>query len=225
VTAALHWLPDGARHGLQAYVDTLAARAGVVFGVELPGGRRFQGGDGKPGFTLVFRNDAAMLSTVTRGHMGLLESYFDQAVDIEGDIGAAFAAATSAGFDLQFRPWNTIENGLHEWRHSNATPAQAKVNASAHYGLGVEFYRRWLDDPLLMYTCGYWPAGTQSLEQAQQQKIDHVCRKIGLAAGERFVDIGCGFGGFMFRAQETTGAVGTGINTTTEQVEIGRAHV
>lgn len=71
----------------------------------------------------------------------------------------------------------------------------------------------------MMYTCGYWPEGTTTLEQAQCAKIDHVCRKIGLRRGERFVDIGCGFGGFMLRAYQTLGAIGTGINTTTEQVQ------
>jgi cyclopropane-fatty-acyl-phospholipid synthase len=70
-----------------------------------------------------------------------------------------------------------------------------------------------------MYTCGYWPEGTHTLEQAQAQKIDHVCRKIRLTAGEHFVDVGCGFGGFMFRALATCGATGTGINTTPEQVQ------
>src|ERR1017187_4852439 len=79
----------------------------------------------------------------------------------------------------------------------------------------------------MMYTCGYWPQGTATLEEAQRHKIDHVCRKLRLVEGERFVVIGCGFGGFMFRAQEKTGALGTGINQPTEQgawlrAEIGR---
>lgn len=225
MTAALTWWQAGSWRRLQAYVDTLAQRAGVSFGVELPDGHRLLGGAGRPAFTLVFRNDAALLSTLTRGHIGMLECYFDQHIDLQGDVGAAFAAAMSAGFDLQYRPWNAVENGLHEWQHSNATAAQAKANARAHYGLGEAFYRLWLDDPLMMYTCGYWPPGTQTLEQAQRQKIDHVCRKLRLAPGDRFVDIGCGFGGFMFRALETTGASGTGINTTTEQVESLRAEI
>lgn len=71
----------------------------------------------------------------------------------------------------------------------------------------------------MMYTCGYCPEGARTLEQAQQTKIDHVCRKIRLARGESFIDIGCGFGGFMFRAWETVGAIGTGLKTTTEQVD------
>jgi cyclopropane-fatty-acyl-phospholipid synthase len=114
---------------------------------------------------------------------------------------------------------------LHEWRHSNASPEQARLNARAHYGLGTAFYRLWLDDPLMMYTCGYWPRGTRTLEEAQRNKIDHVCRKLKLATGERYVDIGCGFGGFMFRALETTGAQGTGVNTTTEQAQWLRSEI
>jgi cyclopropane-fatty-acyl-phospholipid synthase len=204
---------------LQAAVESLGARAGGTFAIVLPSGARYQTGSGEAAFTVVFHTDAALASVFTRGHLGLLEGYFDRQIDVQGDFGAALAAGMQSGFDLQFDAINSVENHLHEWRRSNRDPLQAKVNARAHYGLGESFYRLWLDDPLKMYTCGYWPEGTQTLEQAQQGKIDHVCRKLRLAAGERYVDIGCGFGGFMFRALETTGALGTGINTTTEQVQ------
>jgi len=204
---------------VQSLVDSLGQRSGESFSVLTPDGTVCSTGRGESRFRVVFRNDAALLSTFLRGHIGLLDAYFDQAVDVEGDLGAAFAAAMASGFDTQFNAVNGLENNLHELRHSNRSWAQAKSNARAHYGLGADFYRLWLDDPLMMYTCAYWPEGTRSLEQAQLQKIDHVCRKIRLAPGERFVDIGCGFGGFMLRAHETTGAVGTGLNTTTEQVD------
>lgn len=213
------------RAPLQNIVDTLAARGGVPFSVVVPDGTRYQSGPGAPQFTIVFRSDAALLSVFARGHMGLLEAYFDQQIDVQGDFGAALAAGMISGLDLSYRPWNQIENKLHEQQYSNRSLAQAKANARAHYGLGQAFYRLWLDDPLLMYTCGYWPEGTQTLEQAQAQKIDHVCRKLRLAPGERYVDIGCGFGGFLFRAWETCGALGTGINTTTEQVDWLRGEI
>jgi cyclopropane-fatty-acyl-phospholipid synthase len=104
---------------------------------------------------------------------------------------------------------------------SNASWARAKENARAHYGLGSAFYRLWLDDPLMMYTCAYWKEGTRTLEEAQAGKIEHVCRKLLLKPGESVVDVGCGFGGFMFYAAERYGVRATGVNTTTEQV----AHV
>lgn len=203
----------------QAVFDSLGARSGVALAVVLPRGTRYQTGVGEPAFTVLFRTDAALVSTIARGHLGLMEAYFDQQVDVQGDFGVAMAAGMRSGFDLQSGAVNSLENNLHEWRRSNRDPAQAKANARAHYGLGEPFYRLWLDDPLKMYTCGYWDEGTQTLEQAQQDKIDYVCRKLRLAPGECFVDIGCGFGGFMFRALETTGALGTGINTTTEQAQ------
>ncbi|ABD68576.1 Cyclopropane-fatty-acyl-phospholipid synthase [Rhodoferax ferrireducens T118] len=210
---------------MQNIVDAMQTRTGMSFAIGLPDGSHYRAGPGEPAFTMLFRSDAALLQAFTRGQIGLLESYFDQSVDVEGDFGAALAAGLLSGLDLHGKALITMENGLHELRYSNHSPAQAKANARAHYGLGEAFYRLWLDEPLMMYTCGYWFEGTQTLEQAQQRKIDHVCRKIRLARGERFVDIGCGFGGFMFRAWETLGAIGTGINTTTEQVDWLRSEI
>ncbi|WPC67798.1 cyclopropane-fatty-acyl-phospholipid synthase family protein [Rhodoferax ferrireducens] len=210
---------------MQNIVDAMQTRTGMSFAIGLPDGSHYRAGPGEPAFTMLFRSDAALLQAFTRGQIGLLESYFDQSVDVEGDFGAALAAGLLSGLDLHGKALITMENGLHELRYSNHSPAQAKANARAHYGLGDAFYRLWLDEPLMMYTCGYWSEGTQTLEQAQQRKIDHVCRKIRLARGERFVDIGCGFGGFMFRAWETLGAIGTGINTTTEQVDWLRSEI
>ncbi len=204
---------------LQGVIDSLGERAGAPFAVEMPGGIRYRTGVGEPVFTVVFRTERALAATFLRGHLGLLEAYFDQEVDVQGDFAAAMAAGMNSGFDLRFDAVNSVENNLLEWRSANRTPAQARANARAHYGLGEPFYRLWLDDPLKMYTCGYWSEGTDSLEQAQRNKIDHVCRKLRLAPGEHFVDIGCGFGGFMFRALETTGALGTGVNTTNEQAQ------
>jgi len=204
---------------VQGIVDRLGERIRVPFAIAGPDGAVYRSGPGEPVFTIIFRNDAAFLAAVMRGHMGLLESYFDQTVDVEGDLGAAFAAGLASGFDKQFTAFGDVENRLHELRYSNRTASRAKANARAHYGLGEPFYRLWLDDPLKMYTCAYWTEGTRSLEQAQCNKIDHVCRKLRLARGERFVDIGCGFGGFLLRAIQSVGALGTGVNTTTEQVE------
>jgi cyclopropane-fatty-acyl-phospholipid synthase len=210
---------------MQNIVDALQARTGMSFAIRLPDGSHYRAGTGEPLFTVVFRSDAALLQAFTRGHLGLLESYFDQSVDVEGDLGAALAAGMLSGLDMRGKTLINVENGIHELRYSNQSTAQAKANARIHYGLGVEFYRLWLDDPLMMYTCGYWPEGTQTLEDAQARKIDHVCRKIRLARDEHFVDVGCGFGGFLFRTCETLGATGTGLNTTTEQVDWLRSEI
>jgi cyclopropane-fatty-acyl-phospholipid synthase len=209
----------------QKLIDQLGARSPHAFAVTLPDGTAYRSGNAAPAFTLAFRSDAALLATLTRGHLGLLESYFDGEVDVAGSLHAAFATGLMAQLDPRFNPIDPLQNNLLEWRQSNRSFEQAKANARAHYGLPAAFYELWLDDALRMYTCGYWPEGVTTLEQAQAAKIDHVCRKIRLQPGERFVDIGCGFGGFMLRAHETVGAAGTGINNTTEQVEWLRARI
>ncbi|TXL68700.1 SAM-dependent methyltransferase [Zeimonas arvi] len=204
---------------IQGIVESIGARTGTPFEVVMPDGTRWRTGPGEPRFGILVRSQAALVAALTRGYVGLLEAWFDGKVEVQGDLGALFAAGAVGYGQLESRAVTKVENHLLEWRSSNRDPARAKANARAHYGLGADFYRLWLDEPLMMYTCGYWPEGTASLEQAQRNKIDHVCRKIRLAEGERFVDIGCGFGGFMFRAAQTTGASGVGVNTATEQVE------
>ena len=201
-------------------LESIGARSPLGFGVELPNGeRRHIGPAGEAAFDLVLHDTAPLFAAFARGHIGLLEAYFDGSIDIEGDFRAVFKVAAESGFDRTPHASNRLENEWHELRHANRDPARAKANARAHYGLGTPFFSGWLDAPLMMYTCGYWPEGTTTLEEAQRNKIDHVCRKIGLSPGEHYVDIGCGFGGFMLRALETRGAIGRGVNTTTEQVD------
>lgn len=196
-------------------LENLSMLSGMPFAVQLPGGARHAMGSGDPAFTLTFHTRRALAATALRGHMGLLEAYFDQQVDVD-DLGAALTAAMSGGFEKRTNLINRAENGLHELRHSNRDHARAKANARFHYGLGTSFYKPWLDEALMMYTCGYWDEHTRTLEEAQRNKVEHVCRKILLSPGDRFIDIGCGFGGFMFHAAERHQASGVGLNNTTE---------
>jgi cyclopropane-fatty-acyl-phospholipid synthase len=171
-----------------------------------------------PAFTIRFNTARAERRVILFGHVGLLECYFDGSVDVDGDLQLGFRAAFDAGLDNDSNALVALRNRWHEFRFSNRSIAQAKANARFHYGLGESFYKLWLDRVGMMYTCAYWKEGTTTLEQAQQNKMDHVCRKVDLKAGETFVDIGCGWGGLLFHAWEHYGAKGTGINVTTEQV-------
>jgi cyclopropane-fatty-acyl-phospholipid synthase len=203
----------------------LGDRAGILFRVEFADGSHYQNGAGTPAFTIVIRKRAAELRTALFGHIGLIESYFDGDVDIEGDLGAAFRVGLEGGFAHHRNPLIVICNHWHELRFSNRSIAQARKNARFHYGLCMEFYRYWLDLPSMMYTCAYWKEGTATVEEAQRNKMDHVCRKIRLSRGETVVDIGCGFGGFLFHALEHYGAVPSGVNNTPEQVTAVRDEI
>lgn len=199
-------------------LEAIGAAASLAFEVKFADGTGYRSGEAPPRFSIRFRNRAVELGIAAFGHIRMLDGYFDGDIDIEGDLRAAFQAGMYGDFTSP-NPLVTNRNRWHEFRRSNASRERAKENARAHYGHGTEFYRLWLDDPLMMYTCAYWKEGTRSLEQAQANKIEHVCRKVRLRPGESVVDIGCGFGGFMFQAAQCHGVSVTGVNTTTEQVE------
>lgn len=90
-----------------------------------------------------------------------------------------------------------------------------------HYDLGNDFYRAMLD-ARMTYTCGYWSGGAATLDEAQEAKLELVCRKLGLQPGMRVLDIGCGWGSFMRYAAERHGVQCVGVTVSAEQVALGR---
>lgn len=205
-------------------LDAIGRSTSVCFRVVFPDGSHYQNlRHADPAVTIKLRNRRAIFNIVAFGHIGLLESYFDDSLNIEGDFRLAFRGGMETDFSSKPPLLVKLRNQWHELYFNNRSITQAKKNARFHYGIGTDFYRYWLDDPYMMYTCAYWKEGTQTLEEAQQNKMEHVCRKVRLQPGETFVDIGCGWGGFLRYAWEQHGAVGTGINITPEQVRDGNA--
>ena len=210
---------------LTRMLERIVAGSEISFRAEFADGSVVARGAGPPVFTVRFNSPRAARRVLAMGYVALLEAYFDGSVDIEGDLAAAFRAGFAAGLDITANPFIALRNRRHEWRFSNASIAQAKANARFHYGLGQAFYRPWLDVPSMTYTCAYWKEGTRTLEEAQRNKMDHVCRKVQLRAGDTFVDVGSGWGGLLLHAWKHYGAIGTGVNTTTEQVAESRAEI
>ncbi len=214
---------------MRSLVETALRRVGervsVPFAVRFAGGGEYRSRDGAPAFTVVFHKPRAYWRIATMGHIGLLESYFDGDLDIEGNLAKAMAAGMDGGMSDRMRLPVRVRNWWHEFRFSNRSWLQAKRNAEDHYALGNEFYRYWLDDPLMLYTCAYWKDGVRTLEEAQKAKLDHVANKLLLAPGEEVVDIGSGFGGFMFHAHERYGVKVTGVNTTGAQADMVRREI
>ena len=91
-----------------------------------------------------------------------------------------------------------------------------------HYDVGNDFYRLFLD-PQMQYSCGYFPEGVETLEDAQTAKLDMICRKLRLEPGQTFLDIGCGWGGLVAHAAGHYGVKAHGITLSTEQAEEARA--
>jgi cyclopropane-fatty-acyl-phospholipid synthase len=98
---------------------------------------------------------------------------------------------------------------------------QARENIHHHYDLGNDFYRLWLDRRML-YTCAYFSDPSMSLEQAQLAKMDHVCRKLRLRAGERVVEAGCGWGALALHMAQHYGVSVRAFNISSAQLALAR---
>ncbi|HEC11932.1 MAG TPA: cyclopropane fatty acyl phospholipid synthase [Acidiferrobacteraceae bacterium] len=90
-----------------------------------------------------------------------------------------------------------------------------------HYDIGNDLFQKMLD-PRMVYTCAYWKDAS-TLGEAQEAKLDLICRKIGLQPGMTILDVGCGWGSFAKYAAEKYGARVTGVTVSKEQVELGRS--
>jgi cyclopropane-fatty-acyl-phospholipid synthase len=101
--------------------------------------------------------------------------------------------------------------------------ARAGASIEAHYDIGNDLYTRMLDERMV-YTCGYWNrpgSRAKNLTEAQEAKLDLVCRKAGLQPGMRVLDLGCGWGGLASWAAEKYGCTVLGVTLSKDQVSLG----
>lgn len=102
---------------------------------------------------------------------------------------------------------------------NRSSPARSFEVGKRHYDTGNDVFERTLDKRLV-YTCAYWK-DAKNLDEAQEAKLDLVCRKIGLKKGDTVLDVGCGWGSFSKFAAEKYGAIMTGVTVSKEQVALG----
>jgi cyclopropane-fatty-acyl-phospholipid synthase len=197
-------------------------------------------------FTLVFRNPEVVCSAVLgRDPLRLAEAYFRGDLDIEGDFFAALAlkdhllaaqlsigeqigAAASA---LRLRALNADRKSAQlRWApsHGRAVKAHSRTeNRDAvqfHYDVSNEFYALWLDRAMV-YSCAYFESPDVDLDAAQQAKLDHVCRKLCLRAGENFLDIGCGWGALLMHAAQHYGVRAHGVTLSPQQLLVAQQRI
>lgn len=159
------------------------------------------------------------------------EAYVFDDVDIEGDIRELlrFAAALdSAGVVTAARIAALVRHLPRERRrHQTERPRltgrlhsmrRDRQAVRHHYDTGNDFFELFLD-PLKVYSCAYYLNPDESLETAQRRKLDLICRKLELAEGQRFLDVGCGWGSLVIHAAATYGVEATGVTVSVEQAE------
>jgi cyclopropane-fatty-acyl-phospholipid synthase len=197
-------------------------------------------------FTLVFRTPEVVWSAVLGSDpLALADAYFRGEMDIEGDFFAALnikdhldelrmpraeklLVALTA---LRLRMLNAAA------RHSERlfAPSDApRIRAHSksenrdaihfHYDVSNEFYALWLDRAMV-YSCAYFENPEVDLDAAQQAKLDHICRKLILRPGDKFLDIGCGWGALVMHAARHYGVQAHGVTLSSQQLKMARERI
>jgi cyclopropane-fatty-acyl-phospholipid synthase len=151
------------------------------------------------------------------GVIALLDSWKPPALEGGDKARLLLAAARAAGLTLPPRP-PAAELRPSGRRHSKERDARAVRH---HYDVSNEFFALFLDDSMT-YSCAIWGEGAQTLEEAQEEKLEMVCRKLELKEGERVLDVGCGWGSFPLWAATRHGARVVGITLSEPQAEKAR---
>jgi len=114
---------------------------------------------------------------------------------------------------------DAVSTRVRHWLHQRRSN---QANIQHHYDVSNAFYKLWLD-ARMVYSCAYFHAEDDSLDDAQAQKLDHICRKLRLQPGDRFLDIGCGWGALLFWAATRYDVEATGITLSQNQFDHVRA--
>ncbi len=201
-------------------IESQLAGLPVPVAVQLPAGKRV--GPAAAAVTLSFK-DWSGLARMAAGQIGrMAEDFVESRLQLEGRMRDLMAVAA------RLLPGTPVTSDTSWWTQllrrakSAASHSQHKdvQQVQYHYDVSDDFYALWLD-PRRVYSCAYYRDTSMSLAQAQEAKLDHLCRKLMLHPGERFLDIGAGWGGLLLWAAEHYGVNATGITLSKNQ----HAHV
>lgn len=201
----------------QRMIDRVRGNAVIPLRLELWNGQRFDLSP-QPTVTITIPGPSALRYFVPPDLNKLGEAFVEGKIRVEGPIHEVFrvseklarcvTASTRAGFRF-FR------------RHHRDSDRKA---IEYHYDISNDFYALFLDRNMV-YSCAYYRGDDDSLETAQEQKLDHILDKLMLRPDERFLDIGCGWGALILRAAKKYGARATGITLSKNQFEYTRARI
>lgn len=205
-------LLEGLRHGLLE--------------VRLPDGGSRLFGEGEPGVVLQVHDEAMFGRVLARGDIGLAEAYLDgqwDTPDLTGLLGL-FAANRDALRRAVYGSWRQLLGArLRHWLNRNSRDGSRR-NIMAHYDLGNDFYRLWLDPSMSYSSALYRPGDDGSLSAAQDAKYRRILHRLAAGPGQSVLEIGCGWGGFAELAV-AEGLQLTGLTLSPAQLEWARRRV
>lgn len=175
--------------------------------------------NGSNDWDIQVRDERLYRRIAVKGSIGLGEAYMDGWWDC-GKLDEFFYRIIKAGLHTQNRGvghflYRLVSNSLNK-----QTIKRSLEVGERHYDIGNDLYKAMLDKRMV-YSCGYWKAG-KTLDEAQENKLDLICRKLKLKQGQRVLDIGCGWGGFAKFAAEKYGTEVTGVTISKEQAALAK---
>ncbi len=183
--------------------------------------------------TLVIQSAAALRHLAARpSEITLGEAFLQKEIDVEGDIFAAFDMAEHLfhcprGQRQRFGDFisRTLAEVSCWWGQGQRHSLQRDRSAiSYHYDQPVEFYQPWLGSSLA-YSCAYFKSADDSIDTAQCNKLEMVCRKLRLQTDDRFLDIGCGWGSLILHAASRHCGYAQGITLSQQQAAVAEARI
>jgi cyclopropane-fatty-acyl-phospholipid synthase len=164
--------------------------------------------------TVRISDRSTLLSLAVSPELGFGEGYSDGRIEVEGDLVRSLECVyQSPGVRTRY---TRLRSKFMDWTQANTRSGSAR-NIHRHYDLSNDFYRRWLDERML-YTCAYFPNENASLDEAQEAKLDLVCRKLCLQPGETVVEVGCGWGALAIYMAQNYGVRVKAYNISHEQI-------
>ena len=194
-----------------------------------------------PLFTVVLHQPGALRRMfLHHSQVELGEAYLAGNFSVEGDLESSFRLAdhlvarrlslvdrlwaARALLKLPSKPFIDIGRRAADVEGARHSRVRDRRAVTYHYDTSNEFFALWLDSAMV-YSCAYFSRDTESLENAQQRKLDYVCRKLRLQPGERLLDIGCGWGGLVVHAARRFGVDAIGITLSEPQAHLARGRI
>lgn len=166
-------------------------------------------------FKIIFEEKLNLNEIRKNPQLKLAEAYMDQKINFSGDYKKLLKiAGENIGHLIPEKSKNALGKVL-DFQSSNSIKEEEK-GVREHYDIGNEFFKLWQDETM-SYSCAYFKSEDDDLKTAQLQKIDHILKKLNLKAGEKLLDIGCGWGALAIRAAEKYNAEVMGITLSKEQ--------
>lgn len=177
-------------------------------------------GEGESKFKIIMNEPIPKADIIADPSMALGEAYMHKVLEVEGSVQKVLESIyfNMNSFlrqgHLYHKAMKKLSNGL----------KKSKENIEHHYDIGNDFYKLWLDETMT-YSCGYFCKDTDTLAQAQRNKLEHILKKLNLKEGLTLLDIGCGWGELIISAAKKYGIKALGITLSNEQYAVVKKRI